>query len=76
MITMNYKIRAIKEDIQYIKEVLKEIEYYSKEASTHDEEERDEAKRELCEWCRDLMGSTCALYEDIEKRFGVDPYND
>lgn len=64
------EIENLEEDLHAIKKwVKRSAEYY-------DEDATDTARYELLEWCKQLMGDSCNLYKEIEKRFGIDVYND
>lgn len=64
------EIDNIQEDIHAIKKwVKRSAEYYDEDATYT-------ARYELLEWCKQLMGDSCELYKEIEKRFGIDVYND
>lgn len=72
-----YKLGNVREQEHYIKEDINMISMWvEKSAEYHDEDETDHARSELLEWCKQLMGDCCNLYEEIEKRFGIDVYND
>lgn len=69
--------RSVKTDIRYIKEDLQNIQKCADILQDcPDKELRQKARGQIIEWCHELMGDCCNLYEEIENKFGIDVYND
>lgn len=74
----NYRIKSINDDIKHLQTLLTIIKKYSRKSAEliFEDDLQLEAEAILCEACKQFMKGCCVLYEDIEKRFGIDPYND
>ena len=74
----NYdEIIEIHEELDNIKQDIKAIQKLCEGMAKHEKlANHPQVKDDLITWCRELMGDSCNLYEEIEKRFGIDVYND